>query len=1166
MKQIRRRKNSVIKLVMRSSILALLVLIGFFAGCDSKSSRSPYLDAGAATSIPSNTHFVFGAQGWIPTEDVTVNWQQISGLPVTINDSESLNASFLSPQVFTEQTLVFQVQSTNSNHEILTDQIEINVYPIKDLSNAEFAFSQLPALNQPFSIHIVNDDNFGFIRWEIAEAPFENVPFTLSDDRKSAHFELGTRGLYRLKITSDTGQSIRSIHFTLREQFPFNPNKIENNDGSKPISEIAGIILNQSWIIAPQLTDTEVKERVESEPLITWIGFDESQGTLVEFDETLKETELALGRIKNRTGIHTIEPRWYEGDEFIKIESTVLEPDDYSDWTEKPAGDNWHLEIIDAPDAWKISSGNPAVQIGISDGGFETNHPELQGRVLEELVHTEKVVYMDHGNGVAGAIAAVTNNQQGMAGINWQSQVLLSGNSYDGVLSLTKYKNTRVISSSWAIPGYIQKDFDPTNAQQANQRKADAIKATRQFRTLAKQHPDKLFVWSAGNGINNGKGYKNVYGIEGQFHSPALHLSQGGEYAPLDNVIFVASHNIKKSLYYYSNYGKLIDLAAPAHFKSLTATDYKNFLGTSAATPVVAGIASLVFSMNPEFSAADVKQLLISSAKTTIEKRQTTPSKTAELGSTIPMINALEAVKATQDRLENKLKWQYTLSNPFETNLTLIISPYLASSKITAISGELLQKTGEGVPLQLVNQFSDSFSETASENTASSSLGFTASSLDYQIKAAIDLKTKDGVDKTVETTLPIAFSSISLDLKDQESGQKLGDASIYVENLSIDETYPAGKTDINGDATLWLKPGHYKISGEKPGFKPISKNIAIQALESQALTLRLFPVDVQGLGGLDGLILNTQGLPIENATVRLSGGAQTNGVIRLSQTTEKGLYSFHNVSLFDNQGNEITDFTLEVSARGYNPVSMPVTLLSDLTRTENILLTTIDSPIDTILMDDSETEKGWLKTGLWHRINLSENNILNRIQDQGFAQTPSQHEGEALLPDAPSGHFSYWYGKSDTGSYINKQSTNDFLLSGGTSKTSHHGELISPAINLIDTNKPTLFFKTWWEIEATLSNRDGFDQMTIWISTDGKGSFEELRQLNPLFSPVGNNIEDKPFSSAGFDQPPVWVEESVDLSAYKDQVIHIKFQFDTKDALSNGFRGWLIDDIAIIDR
>ena len=648
-----------------------------------------------------------------------------------------------------------------------------------------------------------------------------------------------------------------------------------------------------------------------------------------------------------------------------------------------------------------------------------------------------------------------------------------------------------------------------------------------------------------------------MYGIDGQFHSPALHLSQTGEYAPLDNVIFVASHTKEKSLYYYSNYGQLVDLAAPAHFKSLSAIDYKNFLGTSAATPVVAGVASLVFSLNPNFTAAEVKQFLIQGASEQIHNRYATPTRSKALNISIPMINAYQSIKAAQDTLENQLKWHFTLNNPFDTELSLNLTPYLNSSQITRITGELFQQPeGNSAPL-LVSQFT--------ENTDTSRIRFNDAGLDFRAHLSIDLRTEDGMEKTIENRLPIQLSKVSLTLRDHESGQTLADATIQMENLSVGASYPSGKTAIDGSSTLWLKPGHYKIRVQKPGFKPSSKTFAIDALAQQKLTLRLFPLDVQGLGGLDGLILDEHGSPVKQATVRLSGGEQTQGVIRLNQTNENGIYNFHNISLFDNLGNEITAFTLEVSARGYKTHTVQVTLLSDLTRTQNILLTKNDTASNHLFADDSETENGLETTGLWHRINLSENSILNRMQDQGFALTPSQHEGEALLPDAIRGHFAYWFGQSDTGSYIHEQSDNDFLLSGGTSKAAHTGALISPAINLIDTNKPTLRFKTWWEIEAALSNRDGFDQMTIWISTDGKVSFEEIRQLNPTFSPIGKDIEGKPYSSAGFDQPPVWVEEIIDLSAYKGQVVHIKFQFDTKDALSNGFRGWLIDDIVVID-
>jgi hypothetical protein len=45
----------------------------------------------------------------------------------------------------------------------------------------------------------------------------------------------------------------------------------------------------------------------------------------------------------------------------------------------------------------------------------------------------------------------------------------------------------------------------------------------------------------------------------------------------------------------------------------------------------------------------------------------------------------------------------------------------------------------------------------------------------------------------------------------------------------------------------------------------------------------------------------------------------------------------------------------------------------------------------------------------------------------------------------------------------------------------------------------------------------------------------------------------------------VWVLEELDLSSYSGQSVNIRFSFDTRDELYNGFRGWFLDDFQIVD-
>src|SRR6185437_10925585 len=72
-------------------------------------------------------------------------------------------------------------------------------------------------------------------------------------------------------------------------------------------------------------------------------------------------------------------------------------------------------------------------------------------------------------------------------------------------------------------------------------------------------------------------------------------------------------------------------------------------------------------------------------------------------------------------------------------------------------------------------------------------------------------------------------------------------------------------------------------------------------------------------------------------------------------------------------------------------------------------------------------------------------------------------------------------------------------------------------------------------------------------------------QLNPQFDPLGQC--DEPFSSGtGFRGTPQWVHHTIDLSAFANKMVAIRFFFDTRDPLFNKFEGWYLDNIRISPR
>jgi PKD repeat protein len=86
------------------------------------------------------------------------------------------------------------------------------------------------------------------------------------------------------------------------------------------------------------------------------------------------------------------------------------------------------------------------------------------------------------------------------------------------------------------------------------------------------------------------------------------------------NVISVASTTTNDSKSGFSNYGTWIDVAAPGsairstYFNASFTPNYANLQGTSMASPLVAGLCGLVWSVNPEMTAAQVTDCVLNTA------------------------------------------------------------------------------------------------------------------------------------------------------------------------------------------------------------------------------------------------------------------------------------------------------------------------------------------------------------------------------------------------------------------------------------------------------------------------------------------------------------------------------------------------------------------------
>jgi subtilisin family serine protease len=316
------------------------------------------------------------------------------------------------------------------------------------------------------------------------------------------------------------------------------------------------------------------------------------------------------------------------------VRNRVLEPFLSPDDTRY--GEQWALDNtgqtggtvdadIDAPAAWDDHTGDGSVVVAVLDTGVAYTHPDLAGNIWSntdeiagnsvdddgngyvddvrgynfiadtadpaEPVLTGSPVY--HGTPIAGIIGAVGDNATGIAGVNWDVQIMPLKIGVFFAFGLFTTCADIAEAMSYAIDngarimnmsiGAFGEDACPPIDDAA----WDANEA------------GVLIVTAAGN---NGA----------DIDDPGFFLTP--QKLDLPNVITVASTNHNDGRAGDSNYGAVsVDLGAPGVgvLTTIPGGAYATVGGTSFAAPYVAGAAALVWSYRPALDPVDVKAALM---------------------------------------------------------------------------------------------------------------------------------------------------------------------------------------------------------------------------------------------------------------------------------------------------------------------------------------------------------------------------------------------------------------------------------------------------------------------------------------------------------------------------------------------------------------------------
>lgn len=233
-------------------------------------------------------------------------------------------------------------------------------------------------------------------------------------------------------------------------------------------------------------------------------------------------------------------------------------------------------------------AGKREVKVAVIDGGIDRNHPDLKDNVISSvnIMDPMRKAPADlHGTHVAGIIAAQSGNHIGGAGVNPNAKIM----GID-VFNGSRWAYDYIIAEG--IMYAIENDAEVINMSLGSPFPSPIIEAAVQTAIES----GITVVAAAGNSGINTMEYPAAY----------------------EGVISVGSTNENKKLSEYSTFGPSVDLVAPGEAIYSTAyngkSTYQKLSGTSMASPVVAGVASLLKSQSKELTPFEIENILELSA------------------------------------------------------------------------------------------------------------------------------------------------------------------------------------------------------------------------------------------------------------------------------------------------------------------------------------------------------------------------------------------------------------------------------------------------------------------------------------------------------------------------------------------------------------------------
>ena len=272
----------------------------------------------------------------------------------------------------------------------------------------------------------------------------------------------------------------------------------------------------------------------------------------------------------------------------------------------------WHLKNleykgadINVEQAWQYTKGEN-VLVAVIDEGIDIDHKDLKENIAGFANYNDPNTNYPgtnsgnwHGTACAGLMVA-TENDTGVVGVAPKSRLIA-----------VRYSDTNASKDIEAFDDLMHQGVAVISNSWGSYTKLDAYEAI--FKKLATEGRDGkgiLIFFATGNEHLN-------------MDQPGINDESESEY-----VISIGASTHRDEIASYSNYGSALDFLAPGGVeggqlvttdamgeKGYTDWNYNfNFIGTSAAAPIAAGVGALILSANPDLTRDEVLDILKESA------------------------------------------------------------------------------------------------------------------------------------------------------------------------------------------------------------------------------------------------------------------------------------------------------------------------------------------------------------------------------------------------------------------------------------------------------------------------------------------------------------------------------------------------------------------------